>query len=89
MIIQETVTITLGNKNSRYYKSLGYDIPRTPDKYGRLTISKGTQIKVKISDLSKGSCIPILCQCDECGKQQSNVIKYYTKNMVVTATRKT
>jgi hypothetical protein len=71
MIVQETVLVTISN-NAQYYESLGYFIPKyKPDPTRkRLQIKRGTQIKVKVCDIPKGSNVKILCKCDMCGKER-------------------
>lgn len=67
MILQETVTIKINNKNIKHYESLGYIIPRYKNKCGSFFVKRGTKIEVKVSDLTKGSNVKVLCKCDLCG----------------------
>jgi len=79
MILQETVLIILHKNNIQYFESLGYFIPRYKDKYYRMSIKRGTQIKVKVSDLPKESHTKILCKCDNCGIKRFIEYRQYRK----------
>jgi len=71
MIIQETTLVTLNSRNITHYESLGYFIPKYKDNFYRQKVKKGTKIKVKVSDLMKGSSkVKVLCKCDMCGKEK-------------------
>lgn len=70
-ILETEVLITLTN-NVKYYEERGYSIPRREDKYGRITIIKGSKIKVKVGDLPKGSSVKLTKVCDICGEKSPN-----------------
>lgn len=66
----------------KYYEALGYTIPRVLQnckgtKY--YAVPRGTTIRVKVSDLPKGSHVNIVCICDGCGKIIEMMYKQYTK----------
>ncbi|SFC52235.1 zinc-ribbon domain-containing protein [Bacillus sp. UNCCL81] len=67
-ILEKEVWVVLGN-NIKHYEDLGYDIPRSKDKKGRMKTPKGTEIWVKIEHLPKGSSSAKVTKiCDDCGK---------------------
>jgi len=76
MIIQNNVIVSINANNLKHYESIGYKIPKHQHKRNknRFQVKKGTKIKVKVSDLPKGSHVKVLCHCDVCGKE--NLIKY-------------
>lgn len=55
-LLSKTVTIRPNGRSIAYYKSKGYDV------------KKGSEIEVKIEDLSSGSGALVETQCDYCGK---------------------
>jgi hypothetical protein len=69
-IKEEFVEIVLNPRNIKHYENLGYYIPRETNKYGNLTVKKGTKILVKVSDLPKGSGVKITAICEKCGKER-------------------
>jgi hypothetical protein len=79
MLVSEWVEVSLKN-NVKYYESLGYKIPKTPNSQGRLVIEYGYNLKVKVSDLSKGSHIKVIMKCDLCGKEREIEYREYIKN---------
>lgn len=67
-LITKEIEVTLSN-NARYYEDLGYLIPRKKDKWGSITIPRGTKILVKVEDLPNNSNvkgIKIKCDNPEC-----------------------
>lgn len=68
-IIDKNVEIKLSNRMIPYYRKLGYHIPKSTEKYKSNCVTKGTSINVKISDISKGSHVPIHVICDNCEKE--------------------
>jgi hypothetical protein len=73
VLITKEVEVRVDTKGAKYYEDKGYIIPKRKDKYGKLTVSKGTTIKVKVEDLSKGSKHIVDAQCDCCGKTIENI----------------
>lgn len=67
-ILETKVEIRLKGTNSKHFESLGYNIPKSINKYGKLTVPEGTKISVKIDDISTCSSIKITKICDNCGK---------------------
>lgn len=66
----------------KYYEALGYTIPRVLQKCKDTkyyAVPRGTTIRVKVSDLPKGSHITVSCECDRCGKTLQMTYKTYQK----------
>ena len=80
MILDEYVKVILNPSNIKHFENLGYEIPRYRDKKGRMSIKIGTEIMVKVSDLSLGSHCLINVACDICGKQSVLGYRVYLKN---------
>lgn len=74
--INQMVEIMLNSNNIKYYEDLGYEIPRQKDISYRITVKRGTKIKVKLKDLPKGSKEYIEFTCDYCGKKDTRM--YYS-----------
>lgn len=68
-----TQEVEIGLVNIKYYEDLGYKIPRRKDKHGRISVPKGSKIKVKIKDLTPCAHALIEVVCDNCGKDIKNV----------------
>ena len=69
-------------RQTKYYEELGYSIPRVLQKCKDkkyYAVPRGTTIRVKISDLPKGSHANVICICDGCGKIIEMMYKQYTK----------
>ena len=67
-LITKTVKVSTRSK-AKYYESLGYEIPRYINKYGKLVINQKEYIEVKVEDLPKNSAIKVFIECDCCGKK--------------------
>lgn len=86
MLITEEVEIKLG-RNYKYYEEKGYFIPKEKTQYylnnhkngTTTTVKHGTKIKVKVSDLTKGSKVIVECVCDNCEKKLSMMYSTYFK----------
>lgn len=63
-ILENEVWIELRPKIVKHFEELNYHIPRRRDKWGKLTIPKGTKILVNVVDLPKGSHIKLTKVCD-------------------------
>lgn len=72
MILETFVWINLSGSNISYYENLGYEIPRTLNKKGKLTIQKDNKLMVKINDLPPRSDVKITKICDYCGLEVGN-----------------
>ncbi len=72
MILSKTVTVILGGKTTKHYENLGYIIPRHINKNdsNRLRVKVGTEIEVRVEDLTPKSTAIIEAICDECGIQR-------------------
>ena len=68
MLLTKEVEIGLCGTNVKWFEDKGYIIPREKDNYGRLSVPKGTKIKVKVEDLPSGSHVFIDIKCDCCNK---------------------
>ena len=81
-LVDEYVEIKLSN-NTKYWENLNYEIPRYYDKRGRLKIKQGTKIKVKTSDLPKGSHtkVRVICDNKDCKNQYDIPYKDYIKQL--------
>lgn len=80
MILDEYVKIALNASNIKHFEELGYKIPRYKDESGRMRIKRGTEIEVKVTDLTSGSHCMVNVACDICGKRSSLKYKVYLKN---------
>jgi hypothetical protein len=75
MSILETHVMTrISNKNISHYEKLGYVVPKIKNKNGKMIIPKGTQILVKVEDLTHGSNVRVtkICDTPNCGKTMPN-----------------
>ena len=68
MLLDKEVKVTLCSGNIKYYESLGYHIPRSRNKHGKITVPRGTKITVKVDDLPPSSGVLVQVQCDACQK---------------------
>ena len=67
-LITKEVEVGLKSQTIKYYEDKGYIIPRIKNKYGKITVIRGTKIKVKPNDLTDESCIlvKVFCDCPDC-----------------------
>lgn len=76
---QEMVSITLGGNTIRYYRSLGYYIPKVksinPRFVGKLVEPIGGKAKIKVDDLMDNSVVIIKGWCDVCKKDRVTKLK--------------
>ena len=79
-LISEYVEVGLCSANIKYYENLGYEIPRRIDNEYRLTVPRGTKIKVKVSDLPYGSNVYVDVRCDCCQNIRSITYNNYNRN---------
>lgn len=63
-ILEEEITIILTSTLVKHFEELNYNLPKRRDKWGTLTVPKGSQIAVKVDDLPKGSHIKLTKVCD-------------------------
>ena len=68
-LITTEVEITLNARTTKHYESLEYKIPKRKDNWGRMITPKGTKIKVKVKDLTKGCESKVKVKCDLCEKE--------------------
>lgn len=76
-LISTEVEVNLVTSRIPYYENLGYKIPRVKDKSGILRVPKGTKLLVDVNDLSRGSNIKVIVECDDCKKQYPLQYKQY------------
>ena len=55
-------------KDTKYYESLGYKIPRDKDSRGRSRIIPNAKIVVTVKDLPASSTALVDYKCDDCGE---------------------
>lgn len=58
MLISDTATVKWNSKNKRHYTDLGYCFTKMGDTFS-----------VKVGDLTNGSAVPVIVECDYCGEQ--------------------
>ena len=75
-ILNTEVEITLNSATIKYYENLGYEILRKRNKWGKITVPRGTKLKVAFSDLQIYSGIKLDAECDNCGA----TYKIYNEN---------
>jgi len=81
MLITKEVETTLNSRNTKYYESLNYKIPRIKVR-GKFIVRQNTKIIVKVKDLSNGSKTPVDCECDGC-EEPIIGIKWYAYKKTV------
>jgi len=81
-LITKEVWVEVG-KNLKHYEKLNYFIPKSINKYGKLTVSRGTRILVKVEDLPNRSAVFVDCECNGCGKEINRIPWYNYKRSVV------
>lgn len=80
-LINEYTTVGLNSSVISYYENLGYEVPRSKDKEGRLRIPRGTTINVKTTDLMKSSNQYVEVECDYCKKIKRILYYKYNQNI--------
>ena len=80
MIVDKYIEVSVG-KNRTKYEQLGYEIPTYVDGNGRVSVKRGTKIKIKIEDLPKESHEKINAVCDCCGKETYVTYQSYNKSV--------
>lgn len=78
LILPQEAEIELGGRNIKHFEEKGYKIPKRLDRYGRLTIPKGTKIIVNVLDLQRYSQVKIKIKCDYC----NNIFEVYYTNYI-------
>lgn len=81
IILDSEVNVNLSNKNIKHFESLGYIIPRYVDKKNRISVKRGTKIKVNPNDLPHYSEVKINVDCDACGDKQNIMYYGYINNL--------
>lgn len=82
-LVNKEVEVTITGRVAKYYENKGYNIQKHTDKRGRIHANEGQIIKVKVSDLSKGSHVKVQIKCDgdNCTKIIETTWKDYLKNV--------
>jgi len=68
-LLTKEVKIELNSRNIKHFEDKGYYIPRVKNVNGKLQTPRGTEIFVKIEDLSKGAHILVDIKCDGCNRE--------------------
>ena len=80
MLLTKEVEVTISGRNKNHYINKGYLLPTIIDNRGRKVTPRGTKIKVKVEDLTKGSHVKLLVSCDYCGAVREMPYKEYLKH---------
>lgn len=82
-LITKEVEVDVSNRNKEYYKNLGYNIPEYYNVNNKLSVKKGTKIKIKTEHLPKGSHyrVNVGCDCDECNNIVNVQYKSYLHHL--------
>ena len=80
-LITKSVKIKWNGFTKQYYEKLGYKIPRSRDKEGRLRIPRGTTIDVKTKDLMISSNQIVDVECDYCKKHKRLSYNKHNQNI--------
>lgn len=81
LILPQKVNVKLNSSVISYYEKLGYTIPRSKDKEGRLRVPQNTLLEVDVNDLSKGSNQRVNVECDCCKKEKRITYNKYNLNI--------
>lgn len=82
MLLTKEVEVKLNGNNIKWFENKGYQIPRIKDKYYKISVPRGSTIKVKIEDLSLGNDnIKVCVICDMCGEILNISWRDYIKNV--------
>lgn len=94
-LITKEVEVRLIGGNIKYFKNLGYKIPRYNRSGNRMFVKQGTKTLVKVEDLPDNSNVKVDLICDNCGKELKNTTwvnykryvredgKYYCKKCAI------
>jgi hypothetical protein len=77
MLLTKEIEVILCSNRIRHFTEQGYTILKSPDRDGNMTVSKGTKLIVKVSDLPSNSNERIKVLCDYC--QKNIILKTYSK----------
>ena len=72
-LISKEAEVMLTGSNIEYYENLKYKIPRKIDNRGRLSVARGIKILVNINDLPNKSHALVDIECDNCGKELTDI----------------
>ena len=79
LILPQEVEVGLGGSNSKHFEEKGYEIPRRLNRYGKLTVPRGTKIKVNVLDLPESSKCTVLVKCEYCENNIEKIYDDYTR----------
>lgn len=83
MILDEFVEINLSSNIIKHYADLGYEIPRKySDGKRKMVCDYSIPIKIKVSDLPKGSHALVNVKCDFCGNETKITYRAYYNNCI-------
>lgn len=74
MLLTEEVEIALSGNNCSYYDKLQYNVPKKIDVKGEIVYDIGKKFKVKAEDLTRGSRVRVLVDCDNCNKEPWEIL---------------
>jgi len=79
LILPQKVEVLLNSMNIKYFESLGYEIPKYKDKWGRMKVKRGTKMIVNVLDLQEGTHVEVNVLCDYCLEEgiRTEIIKSY------------
>jgi hypothetical protein len=78
-LMTKEIEVSLGGSNIGWFESKGYTMPRIKDKYYKISVKRGTKIKVNVNDLPDNSNIKVKCSCDNCKKEYDIIWQNYNK----------
>ena len=83
MLLTNEIEVNLTSKVIDHYESLGYFIPRSPNRDKIMVVPMGTKIKVKINDLPPSSDVDVFVCCDYCGNKFKKKYKRLLKGRIM------
>lgn len=81
MILDTEIEIKLIGKNISYYECLGYEIPRYKYKNGKMSVKRGSSIKVKLEDVNNNCSEYVSVVCDICNRIYKTRYRDYWNGM--------
>ena len=80
-LISTEVEVGLHGKNITYYENLGYKIPRTKNKWGKITVPLHSKITVNIADVPKNANVLVDVECDNCKNINHITYQHYNNQI--------
>lgn len=75
ILIPETVEVSVGSSNIKYYLEKDYKLPYKKNKWGKLTIPWGSKITVNAKDLPEKCGQKFPCKCKVCGNTKDKFLQ--------------